>query len=174
MFVMLWSTLLLWHKPKTMSSHQRPLGRSTRRGFRSCWIRVLLRLWPLPQKHHRQTAARMATQTQTSTATRRKVTDKQIPLFNRVIIEYVKMLSCLLVRNCSSSPCVCARTWTGSGAWTYPSCGETSQEPRENASDQQNTQWPAQQGEDEICALFAHAFTDFWFGSDVNAKIHLS
>lgn len=70
-----------------MSSHQHPLGRSTRRGFRSCWIRVLLRLWPLLQKHHRQTAARMATQTQTSTATRRKVTDKQVPLFNRVIIE---------------------------------------------------------------------------------------
>lgn len=70
-----------------MSSHQRPLVRCTRRGFRSCWIRVLLKLWLLPQKPHRQMAARMATQTQTSTATRRKVTDKQIPLFNHVLIE---------------------------------------------------------------------------------------
>lgn len=70
-----------------MSSPQRPLVRCTRRGFRSCWIRVLLKLWFFPQKHHRQTAARMATQTQTSTATRRKVTDKQILLNNHVLIE---------------------------------------------------------------------------------------
>ncbi len=76
------------------SPHQRPLGRSTRRGFRSCWIKVLLRLWSLLQRHHRQTAARMATRIQNSTVTRRKVMDKQIPLFKHILIEiHVKKCS---------------------------------------------------------------------------------
>lgn len=78
--------------------------------------------------------------------------------------------SCMSARIHSSSPRDCAWTWTRSGGWTNPCCGETSQESRENTSDQQDTQWATHQGKDET--LFS--FLPFFFRcfSVISSRLH--